>query len=397
MSRPSYDSGTGDENCSLAILRKLSALRPRPSPNSYPSIASIPQTSTARLAQAAEDPAHDRDHPTPDTYLYLAYGSNLAAETFLGMRGIRPLSQTNVSVPTLELKFNLPGIPYREPCFANVDFRKIPDHPKLPDPSNPPRIPPIDPPAIQPPPHTLTSWNEGLIGVVYEVTAEDYGTIIRTEGGGAGYKEIVVPCIPIPPKISVPEKPPIPELPKPFLARTLFAPQIPEPNQPEDPRKKKWWYRFLVGPHREPNYAQASARYLKLITDGAEEHELPDGYQRWLKSLQPYTTTTWKQQLGALLFTLTSGLMFLLMVGISKLVADKDGKLPHWMVIAMTVMINLTWMEYDAIFKPIFGDGERTQDDEDKKKRNCERWAKMFRHQSQPVDEEKVALLEEFE
>ncbi|KAH7150386.1 hypothetical protein B0J13DRAFT_550067 [Dactylonectria estremocensis] len=394
MSRPSCETSMGDEGCPRAIFCKIKALMSRPAPKTYPSIASIPQTSAARLAQATEDPAHDGDHPTPNTYLYLAYGSNLAAETFLGMRGIRPLSQTNVNVPTLELKFNLPGIPYREPCFANVDYRKIPDHPKLPDPSNPPRIPPIDPPTIQPPPHALTLWNEGLVGVVYEVTEADYGTIIRTEGGGAGYKEIVVPCVPIPPKISVPEKPPFPELPKPFLARTLFAPQIPVPDLPDDPRKKKWWYRFLVGPHREPGYAQASARYLKLITDGAEEHELPDGYQRWLKSLQPYTITTWRQQLGALIFALTSGLPFLLLFFISKLVADKDGKLPHWMVLTMTVMINLIWMEYDAILEPIFGDGERTQEDEGK--RNHE-WARMFRNRCQTADEEKMRLLRQFD
>ncbi|KAK7429972.1 hypothetical protein QQZ08_003594 [Neonectria magnoliae] len=393
MSRSTFYSGADDQRCPVIILRKLTTVMPRAVPKTYPSIASIPRTSVARLAQATEDPVHDRDQPKPNTYLYLAYGSNLAAETFLGMRGIRPLSQTNVSVPTLELKFNLPGIPYREPCFANVDYRKMPEKPKLPDPSNPPRIPPIDPPSYQPPTlHTPTAWNEGLVGVVYEVTEEDYGTIIRTEGGGAGYKEIIVPCIPIPPKISVPEKP-FPELPMPFLARTLFAPRIPVPDLPNDPRKKKWWYRFLIGPHREPDYAEASARYLKLITDGTKEHDLPDGYQRWLKSLQPYTITTWRQQIGALLFALTGGVMFVLMIILSKIFADKDGKIPRWMVIAMTVLINLTWIGYDAIFKPFFGDGERTEDDRDKRN---QQWARMFRPKCQNMDEEKVVLLKEF-
>ncbi|KPM45411.1 hypothetical protein AK830_g1235 [Neonectria ditissima] len=395
MSRPTCDDAAGEERCPIAILRKLDTLRPRPVPKTYPSIASIPRTSTARLAQATEDPANECDQPESNTYLYLAYGSNLAAETFLGVRGIRPLSQTNVSVPTLELKFNLPGIPYREPCFANVDYRKVPEKPKLPDPSNPPRIPPIDPPPYQPPTlPTSTVWNEGLVGVVYEVTKEDYGTIIRTEGGGAGYKQIIVPCIPIPPKISVPEKPPFPEIPRPFLARTLFAPRIPEPDLPDDPRKKKWWYRFLIGPHRDPDYAEASARYLKLITDGAKEHELPDGYQRWLRSLQPYTITTRRQQIGGMLFALTSGFMFILMIMLSKVFADKEGKLPQWMAITMTAMMNLTWMEYDAIFKPFFGDGERTEDDG--VARTNQQWTRMFRIKCQNMDEEKVELLKEF-
>jgi hypothetical protein len=35
--------------------------------------------------------------------LYLAYGSNLSNETFRGNRGIKPLSQVNVQVPSLRL------------------------------------------------------------------------------------------------------------------------------------------------------------------------------------------------------------------------------------------------------------------------------------------------------
>jgi len=242
-------SDAGTKTCALASLCKLSvAQRPAPEPTlvpKYPAVSSIPRTSAERLALAAEDVVDDPDHSKPNTYLYLAYGSNLCAQTFLGMRGIRPLSQVNVSVPTLELKFDLPGIPYREPCFANVGYRKLPDKPKL-----PPKIP-FDPPR---PPHSESQWDEGLLGVVYEVTEEDYKTIIRTEGGGTGYKQIMVPCLPLPPKMSIPEKP-FPEIPKPFLAKTLFAPQIPDSDLPDDPRKKKWWYRFLIHPVREPGYA----------------------------------------------------------------------------------------------------------------------------------------------
>ncbi|KAM5347873.1 hypothetical protein ACJ41O_007697 [Fusarium nematophilum] len=397
MSKQSCFNGDGGDadadGCSFVAFRKLCVLLQRPAPKKYPPIASIPRTSTARLAQAAQESDEDRDHPKPSTHLYLAYGSNLAAETFLGVRGIRPLSQVNVSVPTLELKFNLPGVPYREPCFANVDFRKLPDKPKL-----PPKIPPIKPPPFDPPqpPHAAATWNEGLVGVVYEVTEEDYRTIIRTEGGGIGYKEIVVPCLPIPPRISIPEKP-FPELPKPFLARTLFAPQIPEPDLPDDPRKKKWWYRFLVGPHREPDYAQPSARYLNLIRDGAQEHDLPDGYQRWLYSLQPYTITSWRQRIGAVLLLLLSAVIFLTVMSLSKILADKDGKIPRWLAITVTVLFNVTWMTYDSVFKPVFGDGERTEDPGDgkghRRTRSLSAMLKRYPH----VDEEKVVLLSEFE
>lgn len=380
-------SATGCTQCPLAALSKLNISLQRPAPKSYPPISSIPQTSSERLAEATEDFANEPRDPKSSTYLYLAYGSNLSAETFLGARGIRPLSQKNVSVPTLELKFNLPGIPYREPCFANVDYRKLPEKPTLPDPTNPPQLPPFDPPIK--PPHAATTWDGGLVGVVYEVTEEDYRTIIRTEGGGASYKEILVPCVPIPPKMSIPEKPPIPELPRPFFARTLYAPFIPTPDLPDDPRKKKWWYRFLLGPQRDPDYSQASARYLKLITDGAEEHDLPDDYQAWLKSLQPYTITHWRQRIGSLFFTFGWGFFFLILIVLSKKLADNNGRLPKWLAISMTVLFNLIWMSYDHIFKPLCGDGERTED-EDKK---GNRWP--LRHGSRVVDEE-VSLLGEY-
>ncbi|KAF7563298.1 hypothetical protein G7046_g839 [Stylonectria norvegica] len=335
--------------CPFAVLQKYKESLYQPTPKAYPTIASIPPTSASRLAEAAEDAADEPDRPKSTTYLYLAYGSNLSAETFLGMRGIRPLSQTNVNVPTLQLTFDLPGLPYREPCFANVAFRKIPTNPKLPDPTNPPKVPPFDPnPPFQPPHATYGSDLGGLVGVVYEVTEEDYRTIIRTEGGGASYKEIIVPCLAIPPKMTIPEKPPVPELPKPFLARTLYAPFIPESNLPDDPRKKKWWYRFITRPQRDPNYSEASARYLKLITDGAREHDLPDDYQAWLGSLRPYTITEWPQMVGQMLFLGTWGFLFLLMLGLSKIFADKDGHLPKWLTLYTTVLFNVAWKSCSA-------------------------------------------------
>ncbi|KAI9158165.1 Gamma-glutamyl cyclotransferase gliK [Paramyrothecium foliicola] len=373
--------------CGAAALRKVTDRWRQPAAQP-PSWAAIPQTSPERLAQASEANADDTNIPHPKTYLYLAYGSNLAAHTFLGQRGIKPLSQVNVSVPTLRLTFSLPGLPYWEPCFANVDYRKLPKKPKLPDPTNPPKIPPI------PPPHAEREleWDDGLIGVVYEVTEDDYNTIIRTEGGGSSYKEVIVPCLPLPPRFNVPEKPPIPELPRPFLARTLFAPYLP-PNAelPDDPRKDKWWYRFVIGPRRpNPDYAQASARYLKLLNDGAREHELPDDYQRYMSSLQPYKVTSLRQLIGKFLFLATWGPIFLIFILFSTLAFPRQargGKLPPWMMVVSTVLFNLIWMSYDNLFKPMFGDGERTEETKDKMKRLA--WVK---HPG--TDEEKMGLLQ---
>lgn len=433
----------------------------------YPPVSSIPRTSPDRLQRAtpkespadhipssspaANDYLYDHTASVP-TVLYLAYGSNLCAQTFLGQRGIRPVSAINVSAPSLRLTFDLPGIPYQEPCFANTALRKIPKHPPIPDP--PGKVPDLP----HPPPYTFPpkskeaeerssrdqssaalnnrahqgagknaygdpEWDNGLIGVVYEVTPEDYATIIKTEGGGSAYQDILVPCIAIPNKVGIPEDPPIPELPKPFFAHTLYAPRIPKkPDDGDDDddknarrardgdgdggdgddgedkspldRLKDWWQDMLLQPIRsDPEYAQPSARYLKLIMDGAAEHGLPDEYQDWLAKLQPYTITSRRQTIGQYLFL---GLFMPLMsifLELSKRMADDRGKIPLWLGLFMETMFHLVWMGYDKVFKPVFGDGERTEDEEERRRHRGSRM--MLRHSTVIRDEEKLGLIDD--
>ena len=320
--------------------------------------------------------------PEPDTVLYLAYGSNLCAETFLGNRGIRPLSQVNVSAPSLRLTFDLPGMPYTEPCFANTALRKIPKDP-LPDPRDPIKPPPVPTPPgpvpIEPPEGRPKTWEKGLVGVVYEVTRADYQHIVATEGAGASYKEILVPCLVIPPRMRVPEQPGD-VIPRPFLARTLCAPKIPDGADdggdgdddgggggPEDPRKK-WWWKFVRGPVRKEGYAQPSARYLKLITDGAKEHELPEEYQAYLLSLQPYTITRRSQEVGKVIMTLLTFPIFLCVKYVFGRFADDKGRVPTWMGVVMGLWFSLVWGIYDTVMKPLFGDGEKTEEQDEERK-----------------------------
>lgn len=323
----------------------------------YPPISSIPLTSPERLALASSP---ESDSGTT-TVLYLAYGSNLCASTFLGARGIRPISKINVSAPALDLSFDLPGWPYREPCFANVVPRKLPK-------------PPFDPPSLLnpphnvlfpalPPDHTKPTWTKGLIGVVYEIPKDDYYTkIIATES--PDYHDIATPCVALPPPFAIPEKPPIPELPRPFIARTLYAPRLPVPV---DPPKEKWWQKFLMPVRRpEPDYAEPSPRYLGLILEGAAQHFLPEDYQTYLARLQAYTITHRRQLVGKWLFALLWGPWVYLLFTLSKLfTSGEDGRAPKWLLAPMAVIFNLMWMSYDCFFLKHFGDGERTMDDED--------------------------------
>ncbi|KAI6283983.1 hypothetical protein MCOR28_005443 [Pyricularia oryzae] len=360
----------------------------------YPPISSVPHTTRSRLDAASPpdipttyipaatfsvDSSPEADAAaTADTVLYLAYGSNLCAQTFLGMRGIRPLSRTNVAAPSLRLVFDLPGMPYAEPCFANSAPRKLPkvpggDKPPIPIPEIPPRSGRFATNG-----HGDPVWDKGLMGVVYEVTREDYAKIVATEGGGSSYQDILVPCLELPPSVSVPEKPsPIPELPKPFLAHTLFVPPkmpVSEDGErdPDEPKKPElpWYARFLGHRRRpDPDYAQPSLRYLNLLREGAREHDLPADYQAWLAELHHYEITTTRQKIGQWLLKLTLFPVLVMTFGLGRLCSDERGIQPLWLQVWTGMFFKMSWKLYDAVMKPLFGDGERTMVKENNAKR----------------------------
>ena len=281
----------------------------------------------------------------PDTVLYLAYGSNLSAETFQGRRGIRPLSQVNVVVPELIMTFDLAGLPYIEPCFANTRYRHA-----------------SAPANISEKSHLLPDkerkyhknrWRKGLVGVVYEVTKEDYAHIIATEGGGASYQDVLVDCYALLDEDIVPEIP-TSQL---FRAHTLYSPILPPGETPEKGGRSS---------RPDPDYAQASARYLKLITDGADEHALPQEYKDYLHQIRPYTITTQKQRLGAWIFSMIWLPLISAIFGLNAIFGDENGQAPAWLVAITGAMFRGMWTGYDRFFFQLFGDGERTYyEDED--------------------------------
>ncbi|PYI30632.1 hypothetical protein BP00DRAFT_398143 [Aspergillus indologenus CBS 114.80] len=293
-----------------------------------------------------------------ESVLYLAYGSNLNSQTFLGMRGIRPLSQTNVVVPSLWLTFDLPGIPYAEPCFAATRYRRDPSLPLLAtttttttthssptagEPDYSPRMP--------------------LVGVVYEVTLADYARIIATEGGGRGYVDTVIDCYAFPTTYN-PQTDPVPEHPGtvPFQAHTLLSPgaaaaitttatAIATPA----PKTK------TTTPTRpNPFYAQPSARYLGLIRAGAAEHNLPRAYRAYLAGIRPYRITTLRQRAGQVVFLAAWGSVVMGLIGLGRALAGPDGRHPGWLVRAQDAVFGAMWRSYDSVFVGVFGDGERT-------------------------------------
>ena len=323
------------------------------------------------------------------TVLYLAYGSNLSNETFRRARGIKPLSQTNVQVPSLRMTFDLPGIPYAEPCFANSGTRDAEN--------DPPHSPPVAKTFNEKTPllkqsgekegYRKDEWHKGLIGVVYEVTQEDYAHIIATEGGGASYHDVLVDCHPFAtadPKAPVPQNPTLPA----FQAHTLFAPAGRRGDAPKhDGRFQR----------PDPAYAQPSARYLKLITDGAAELGLPYEYQDYLHSIRPYTITSGKQRVGQYVFLAIWLPMVYFLFTIGKIFQDENGRSPPWMVELSGAIFTGVWASYDSFFEPMFGDGERSIPDggddvaghDDAARSAADRMTSILHHESSEIDLEK--------
>lgn len=302
------------------------------------------------LRSSADEPLHEiGGGPDPKTVFYLAYGSNLCAETFQGKRKIRPLSQANVVVPELVMTFDLPGLPYLEPCYANTRYRK----------STEPSAAGDDEKAslLSPSPSTRNYrkplWGKGLVGVVYEVTTEDYARIIASEGGGASYQDILVDCYDLPAgEDLVPAQPTSP----PFKAHTLYSPaSVPGMTSPISGRRSR----------PDPDYAEPTKRYLKLIHDGADEHALPAEYKAYLRQLRPYIITTTGQKIGRAIFMIVWIPVVMVIFRLNALFADKRGRTPSWLRILLISIFNSCWISYDWIFKGLFGDGERTIGDEE--------------------------------
>ena len=429
-------------------------------------LRSIPPLAPARLREPDAAPTPFPSEPVrfrhtssffdedaaSDTVLYLAFGSNLCAKTFQGKRGIRPLGKINVSAPALRLVFDLPGIPYAEPRFANTALRSVPKPPVDP-PSTPPGLPDVpdlpSPPAApshQPLLHEAEKhdsgaqdpcdgpvWDKGLIGVVYEVTRKDFAHIIATEGGGASYRDILVPCLPLPLPDSKPTFPP--KLPRPFLAHTLYQPPISLPDDRDDcangdktpkaglterrsvgnlsvgngdgddgndddddrPKFPDWapkWLRRLMTRSQRSGCGQPSERYLNLLREGARENDLPADYQAYLAALPPYTINSWRQRVGQVLFLATWAPLFVTFVYSSRLFADEKGKLPTWCAMILTVASNLLWLSYDRLFEPTFGNGEKTMDQSAARKRRGS-WCRHRGEEGSGLvgDEEKRRLL----
>lgn len=295
--------------------------------------------------------------PDPEkTVLYLAYGSNLASKTFLGDRGIKPISLINVYVPELRLTFDLAGVPYQEPCFGTTRYRHASNNESdgtIEDYEVVERAPLLRQEEHN---HDRDHWDKPLIGVVYEITLSDYAWMIATESGGRGYTDAVVDCYPFPesydPADEVPGHPDT----QPFKAHCLLSLLADEDDESTSPSLS------LPNPRirPDPSHAQPSARYLDLIKAGAAENNLPLSYRAHLSRIHSYHITTARQRMGKTIFLAIWGPLYSFVSYLTRTYARPDGQSPQWLVILSTILHTCMWACYDFVFVKVFGEGERT-------------------------------------
>ena len=203
------------------------------------------------------------------------------------------------TAPGYVLRFDLPGIPYQEPAFSSIR-RRI--HEEDPD----------------------------VIGIAYLLTRDEYERLLSSEGGrDGGYMEIDVSVKPL---LDLTDEK------SSFVCKSLGT---------REPREN---------PHPQP-----SARYISLIQTGAAEHKFPAKYRKYLESLPIYRISSFKTEIGRILFLL----MWLPLVVFIFTVTGryKNGKVPKWLKKLQRWAFTTMWRMHDGVFARIFGRGDVASED----------------------------------
>lgn len=258
---------------------------------------------------AASATAHD-----PNLHCwYLGYGSNMSEQSFLKRRGIKPVRSLVVHAPGVQLAFDLPGLPYAEPRFANVVL--LSDKDRL---------------ACHWDETSERPWGKGLVGVVYLVTLDDMAKIYATEGGGASYEIIQVECH----EIGKGDKG------ETIKANTLYS------SRPD---------------RRRTQLGQPSLRYMNLLITGAKEKSLPQSYVKFLQGVDVYRRTTVLQTIALSLLAFLMVPCIIPLFTLARVLRNKKGEAPKWVQWSTGRVFKITWGIHDFAFRHLFGSGEVTK------------------------------------
>lgn len=238
-----------------------------------------------------------------DFCLFLAYGSNLSNSTFRGRRKQRPLKIIQATAPGYVLRFDLQGIPYQEPAFSGIRPRT---HENDPD----------------------------VIGIAYLLTRDEYERLLLSEGGrGGGYMEIDVPVKSLEDLTNINNSM--------IMCKSL---------QTREPRENPCPF--------------PSPRYLSLLRGGAAEHKFPSAYREYLDSIPVYTISSWRPEIGRIIFLLLWLPVVVLILGLLATQRSRNGETPEWLIQLQHRVFGTMWAMHDKYFSRIFGRGDVSPDKE---------------------------------
>ena len=179
----------------------------------------------------------------PGSHIYFAYGSNVNTKTMSGVRGVRPSASYPAVLEDYKLVFTVPGLPYVEPGFASVTRVRDDDGHGGADGADEGADEGADTPTPGDP--SLDRYEREVHGVAYVIADDDWRFVLRSESGYDVERVTLRRCSDGAAVDAV----------------TLVYPET-----------------DLGLPGLLP-----SARYLGLLTEGAEEWNLDAGWRRYLR------------------------------------------------------------------------------------------------------------------
>ncbi|KAF2128304.1 hypothetical protein P153DRAFT_341843 [Dothidotthia symphoricarpi CBS 119687] len=241
-----------------------------------------------------------------DKVCYFAYGSNMRSSV-MERRGMKLFAVKRLVVHSHVLTFDIFGVPYNEPAMASIAERGA--------------VAEFDRGTESPP---------AVHGVGYVLSAGDFEKLLISEGAGTAYLEVE-------------------------LEAHLLAGDGEGADESTDPIP----VRTLVGRYPFRPNALPSQRYLRLLIDGAEEHKLPQSYQRYLATLPSYAKSLSKvESFGARLF-----LGFWMPVIVWTMTRIKTGARStgsdrsNGSGLVVWLLFNAVWLHYDFFHCWIWGHG----------------------------------------
>ncbi|KAJ2488686.1 hypothetical protein IWW37_004590 [Coemansia sp. RSA 2050] len=246
---------------------------------------------------------------------YLGYGSNMSSKVLSGRRQVFPVESCPVTVHDYQLTFDMAGLPYWEPGFGTIKpvrAQEVTDKDCLLTDSRMPMPMPIG-----------CRVGAPLHCIAHLITKRELDHIVNTEGGNGnpdiGYQLVNIQC--------------------------------------ETYSGKKIVGMSLVDINTASTGYRPSARYHKIVMDGAIEHGLSPSYIKRLEAVTPYAAKTPGQKVAKYVF-LVIGLPLSLPFLIFAVAGLAFGiKVPRPVSIYGELVKRAMWVLHDWIFAPLFGSG----------------------------------------